>query len=68
MNKDLIKFFDVKLKLNNDEINNAELYVDGSIIFPPIKNDALEKIPVVEEIKFIPNSSNSLFIKILNTS
>jgi hypothetical protein len=54
VNKDLIKFFDVKLKLNSQKLNNAELYVDGSIIFPPIKNEMLEKIPVVQEIKFVP--------------
>jgi hypothetical protein len=54
VNKDLITFFDMKLKLNSYEINNAELYVDGSIIFPPIKNEVFEKIPVVQKIKFVP--------------
>lgn len=54
INKDLIKYFDMTLNLNDQELKNAKLYLDGSIIYPPIKQAVQEPLPLVEKIKFEP--------------
>jgi hypothetical protein len=54
INKDLIKYFDVTLDLNGKPVNAAEIYVDGSIIFPPPKEPEPEALPVSNTPKFEP--------------
>ena len=54
INKDVIKYFDVALKLNGQILKTAELYVDGSIIYPPEKEPLPEALPTATEIKFEP--------------
>mgnify|MGYP003633239658 CR=1 FL=1 len=54
VNKDVIKYFDIELKLNGQAISRSELYVDGSIIFPPLKKDVIEDLSASKEIKFKP--------------
>lgn len=54
INTDVIKYFDVELNLNGQTLNTAELYVDGSIIFPPEKAPTPEVLPIVAELKFEP--------------
>lgn len=54
INKDVIKYFDVALKLNGQALKTAELYVDGSIMFPPEKVSTQEVLPIVDKLKFEP--------------
>ena len=39
---------------NEQALNDAELYVDGSIIYPPEKEPIPEFLPVANELKFEP--------------
>tara|TARA_R110002167_G_scaffold264361_5_gene471069 strand:+ start:144 stop:1424 length:1281 start_codon:yes stop_codon:yes gene_type:complete len=54
INKNVINYFDVALNLNEQALNDAELYVDGSIIYPPEKEPIPEFLPVANELKFEP--------------
>ena len=52
VNKDVIQYFDMDFKLNGQKVMRPELYVDGSILFPPEKQEVVEILPDTEDIKY----------------
>ncbi len=53
INKELIDFFKVEINLNGRQFHSSELFVDGSIIYPPAKEIEIE-LPKTQELKFEP--------------
>lgn len=54
INKELINYFQVSFNLNGQAFNSSELYVDGSILYPPIKEVKVEALPTVNNVTFEP--------------
>ncbi len=55
LNKDVIKYFNVAISLNSQKIIDPELYVDGSILFPPVEKEHIDVLPVQQEVSFQPS-------------